>query len=72
MLIDWQKPHGTNIFFWPRHWEDILGRPEDQLGTPAYGTPDTVIVKVGLDLRDVVGRKAGGVRFQEISVVAVI
>ena len=49
VLIDWPKPHETRILLWPRgRCEDILGRPEDQLGTPAAGTSDTEIVKVGL------------------------
>ena len=68
VLVDWQKPHGTRILLWPRErCEDILGRPEDQLGTPASGTPDTEIVKVDLELRDIVGR--GGVRLPKTAVV---
>jgi len=67
VLVDWQKPHETTILLSPRgRCEDILGRPEDQLRTPASGTPDTEIVKVGLELGDIVargldGRNAGGV-----------
>ena len=72
VLVDWQKPHETKILLWPRgRCEDILGRSEDQLGTPASGTPDTKIVKVGgpplllrylgwatvgLELRDIIQR----------------
>ena len=57
VLVDWQKPHETMIMLWPRgRCEDILGRPEDQLGTPASGTPDTEIVKVGLEPRNITGR----------------
>src|SRR5258708_2787278 len=63
MLIDLQKLHKTRILLRPRgRCEDVLGRPEDQLGTQASGTPNTVIVKVGLELGDVVfldGRNAG-------------
>jgi len=52
VLVDWQKPHETSIMLWPRgRCEDILGCPEDQLGTP-----DTEIVKVDLELRNIVGR----------------
>ena len=57
VLIDWQKPHETKILPWPRgRCEDILGRSEDQLGTPASGTPDPEIIMVGLELRDIVRR----------------
>ena len=57
VLVDWQKPHDTRIVLWPRgRIEGILGRPEDQLGTPASGTSNTEIVKVGLELRKIVGR----------------
>ena len=75
MLVDWQKPHVTRILLWHRGCsEDIHGCPEDQLGTPASGTPNAEIVKVGPELRDVVGRRlewrnAGGVRFPETAVV---
>jgi hypothetical protein len=55
VLVDWLKPHETRILLWPRRRrENILGRPEDQLGTPTSGTPDTEIVKVGLELGDIV------------------
>jgi len=58
VLVDWQKPHETRIVLWPRGcFEGILGRPEDQLGTPASGTSNTEIVKVGLELRDIMGRR---------------
>jgi hypothetical protein len=61
VLVDWQKPHETTILHSPRgRCEDILGRPEDQLGTPASGTPDTEIVKVGLELGDIVARGPDG------------
>jgi hypothetical protein len=66
VLVDWPKPHETRILLWPGgRCEDILGCPEDQLGTPASGTSDTEIVKVGLELGDIVargldGRNAGG------------
>jgi hypothetical protein len=80
VLVDWPKLHETSILHWPRgRSEDILGRPEDQLGTPASGTPDTEIVKVGLKLGDVVGRGldrrnagGGGVLLHEIDVVGVV
>jgi hypothetical protein len=77
MLVDWPKLHKTRILLWPRRrCEDILGRPEDQLGTPASGTPDTKIVKVGLEPGDIVarglgGRNPGGV-LPEIGVVGVV
>jgi hypothetical protein len=75
VLVDRQKPHETTILLSPRGlYEDILGRPEDQLGTPASGTPDTEIVKVGLELGDIVargldGRNTGGVLLPETAVV---
>ena len=57
VLVDWPKLLETNILPWPRgRSEDILGRPEDQLGTPTSGTRDTEIIKVGLKLGDIVGR----------------
>ena len=79
VLVDWPKPHETKILLWPRgRCEDILGRPENQLGTPASATPDTEIVKVGLELGDIVargldGRNAGGggVLLPETAVVEV-
>jgi hypothetical protein len=72
VLVDWPKPHATRILLWP-HCEDILGRPEDQLGTSAAVTPDTEIVKVGLELGDIVGRgldgrNAGGVLLETAGV----
>src|SRR6267142_4092086 len=73
VLVDWPKLLETNILPWPRgRSEDILGRPEDQLGTPASGTPDTEIVKVGLKLGDIVGNgrnAGGGVLLPETAVV---
>ena len=60
VLVDWLKPHGMKIF-WPRRCcEDILGRLEDQLWTPECGAPDTKIVKVGLEFRDIVARGLDG------------
>ena len=57
VLVDWSKLHVTKFLLWPRgRCEDILGRPEDQLGTPVSGTPETEIVKVGLELGDFMGR----------------
>jgi len=60
--IHWPKHllHETSIFLWPRgRCGDILGHPEDQFG-PAV----TEIVKMRLELRDIVarldGRNAGG------------
>jgi hypothetical protein len=66
VLVDWPKPHDTTISPWPRgRCEDIAGRPEDQLGTPAFGAPKAEIVKVCFELGDIVrgpnGRGARGV-----------
>ena len=75
VLVDWQKLHKTGILLWSQgRREDILGRSEDQLGTPASGTLDTEIVKVGLELRDIVERRldrrnAGGFRLPEVAMV---
>ena len=74
VLVDWLKPHGMKIFWPQRRCEDILGRPEDQLGTPECGAPDTKIVKVDLELGDIVargldGRNARGVAPPETAVV---
>ena len=76
VLVDWSKLHVTRFLLWPRgRCEDILGRPEDQLGTSASGTPETEIVKVGLKLGDFVGRgldgrnAAGGAILPETAVV---
>ena len=75
VLVDWQKLRETTILLSPRgRCEDILGRPEDQLRTPASGTPDPEIVKVGLELGDIVargldGRNAGGGVLPEPAVV---
>jgi hypothetical protein len=45
VLIDWLKPHETRILLRPGgHSEYVLGCPEDQLGAPASGTPDSKIV----------------------------
>jgi len=67
---DWPKPHETRILLWPR-CEDIPGRPEDQLGTP-----DTEIVKVGLELGGIVARGfdrrnagGGGILLPETAVI---
>jgi hypothetical protein len=61
MLIDWQKLHDTKVLLWPRGWcEDILGRPEYQLRTTVSGTTDTEIVKVSLELADIMGRGIDG------------
>jgi len=46
---------------WPQGCcEDILGCPEDQLGTRASGAPDTEIVKVGFELRNIARRGPDG------------
>lgn len=55
VLVDWPKQHETKILLWTRgRCENILGRPKDQLGTPMSRTPDTKIVKVSLDLGDII------------------
>ena len=61
VLIDWLKSHATRIVPLPRgRCVNILGRPVDQLRTQAIGTPDTEIVKGGLELGDIVGRGPDG------------
>jgi len=61
VLVDGPKLHETKIVLWPRgRFEDILRRPEDQLGTPSSVAPDIEIVKVGLELGDSVGRGLDG------------
>lgn len=60
VLVDWLKMHEAMVLHWPQGpFVDILGCPEDQLGTPAPETPDTEIVKVGLKLGNIVGRGLG-------------
>ena len=55
VLIDWPKQHEMKILLWTRgHCENILGCPKDQLGTPMSRTLDTKIVKVSLDLGDII------------------
>jgi hypothetical protein len=74
MLVDWQKLHDASILLCQGWCEDILGRPEDQLRTPASVTPDTKVVKIRLKLgnfiaRGLNGRNTGGVVLTEIAVV---
>ena len=45
--VDWPKLHEMGILLWPRGGAMSLGRPEDQLGTPASRTPDAKKVKGG-------------------------
>ena len=62
VLVDWQKLHDTKILLRPQgRCEDILGRPEYQLGTAVSGTTDTEIVKVGLKLADIIRRGLEGI-----------
>jgi len=42
VLVDWPKLHETRISLWPRgRCENILGRPKDQLETPASGASNS-------------------------------
>ena len=67
MLVDWPKPHETMIPLCRGRREDILGRPEYQLGTPPI-TSDTEIAKVSLELGDIIRRGLKGILLPEINV----
>jgi hypothetical protein len=76
VLVNWEEPHETRVLLWPHgRWKDNLRGPEDQLETAASATPETKIVKMRLELGDLVARGlyAGGfiVVFPETSGVGI-